>query len=161
MLWRTNEQTNDRHLIPPIGNYTYKTVLYHPPQTTACPKTLVYLALQTQEYSPAGLVVTKLTFCYQALRADKTGQQQCEKKINFFNIKNTHCKFAILWQPILRFVKFGAFLLFFIFFGLVLYTKQQYCTSYMVWFFPDTSLVILGACGTFIHRGINGPRSPW
>ena len=48
---------NDRHLIPPIGNSTYKTLLDHPPHSTTRPNGLVCLALKGSEYSPFGLVV--------------------------------------------------------------------------------------------------------
>ena len=51
------QRTNDRHLIPPIGNLTYKTLIDHPPHSTTRPNGLVYLALKGSEYSPFGLVV--------------------------------------------------------------------------------------------------------
>ena len=53
---QTNERTNDRHLIPPTGNYTYKTPLNHPPHSTTCPK---------------GLVVQNLSFITKRFALDK------------------------------------------------------------------------------------------
>ena len=50
---QTNERMNDRHLIPPIGNLTHKTLLDHLPNSTTRPKGLVYLH-QTQRLALKG-----------------------------------------------------------------------------------------------------------